>query len=206
MMRADDRYPANHESPSKQNRSRTVILDDIGPALFEKSRRARRVSIRVRASRGVRVAVPWRTSYEEARVFVLARRDWIRRTLARIERARDRCRESLVAAERLDLRSAKALLAGRLDALALEHGYRPGRLSVRRQGTVWGSASASGRIQLNALLAVVPPDLADYVILHELVHTRVGGHGPAFWRELQSRMPDARRRQARLREYALVLF
>jgi predicted metal-dependent hydrolase len=174
--------------------------------LFEKTRRARRISLTVRSSRGVRVAVPWRVSYEEARSVALAKLGWIRRTLAHTERARSRCREAVLAAERLDRRFARAFLAARLDALAREHGYRAGLLSVRCQATVWGSASPSGRIQLNALLAVVPPELADYVILHELVHTRVRGHGRAFWSELESRMPDARRRQARLREYSLALF
>ena len=160
----------------------------------------------MRASRGVRVAVPWRVSFDEARRVALDKLAWIRRTLARLERARGRCRQAVLAAEGLDRRAARAVLAGRLDALAREHGYSPGRLSVRCQGTLWGSASRSGRIQLNAFLAVVPPDLADYVILHELVHTRVRGHGRAFWAELERRMPDARRRQARLREYSLALF
>jgi predicted metal-dependent hydrolase len=160
----------------------------------------------VRASRGVRVAVPWRVSFEEARRIALTKLVWIRRTLARVERARGRCRESVLAAQRLDRKAVRASLAERLSALAREHGYSPGRLSVRRQGTLWGSASRSGRVQLNAFLAVVPPDLADYVILHELVHTRVRGHGRAFWAELEVRMPDARRRQARLREYSLALF
>lgn len=160
----------------------------------------------MRTSRGVRVAVPWRVSFEEARRVALDKLAWIRRTLARLERARGRCRESVVAAEGLDRRTARAVLAGRLDALAREHGFSPGRLSVRCQGTLWGSASRTGRIQLNAFLAVVPPDLYDYVILHELVHTRVRGHGRAFWAELERRMPDARRRQFRLREYSLALF
>jgi predicted metal-dependent hydrolase len=185
---------------------RVLSLPSVGPVLFVKSRRARRISISVRASRGVRVAVPWRVSFEEARRVSLGKLVWMRRTLARLERARDRCREAVEAAGRLDRRSARACLAARLEALAGEHGYRPGRLSVRGQGTLWGSASRTGRIQLNALLAAVPPDLADYVILHELVHTRVRGHGPAFWTELERRMPDARRRQARLREYSLALF
>lgn len=186
--------------------SRTFILDGVGPVVFEKTRRARRISLTVRASRGVRVAVPWRVSYDEARSVAVAKLSWIRRTLAHVERARRRCREAVLSAENLDRRSAKAYLAERLDSLAREHGYRPGRLSVRRQGTVWGSASRSGRIQLNALLAAVPPDLADYVILHELVHTRVRGHGRKFWAELESHMPDARRRQSCLREYSLALF
>ncbi len=186
--------------------SRTFTLDGVGPVLFEKARRARRITLTIRASRGVRVAVPWRVSFDEARGFVITKLGWIRRTLARVERARCRCRDSILAAESLDRRSARAYLTAHLDALAREHGYSPGRLSVRCQGTLWGSASPSGRIQLNALLAAVPPELADYVILHELVHTRVRGHGRAFWAELESRMPDARRRQSRLREYSLALF
>jgi predicted metal-dependent hydrolase len=139
----------------------------------------------VRSSRGVRVAVPWRIPFEKARQIALTKLAWIRRALTRVERARQ---------------------PSRLDPVARTHGSRPGRLSVRRQGTLWGSASRTGRIQLNVLLAVVPPDLADYVILHELVHTRVRGHGRHFWGELERRMPDARRRQARLREYSLALF
>jgi predicted metal-dependent hydrolase len=177
----------------------------VGPVLFEKTRRARRISLTVRSSRGVRVAVPWRVSFEAARRVALSKLAWIRRAQARVERAR-RCREAVAAAEGLDRRDARDLLAVRLEALARAHGYSPGPLSVRRQGTLWGSASRTGRIQLNALLAVVPPDLADYVILHELVHTRVRGHGRGFWGELERCMPDARRRQARLREFSLALF
>jgi len=194
------------EPRATQKRSRTFILDGVGPVLFEKTRRARRISLTVRASRGVRVAIPWRVAFDEARCLALTKLGWIRRTLSHVERARNRCREAVLAAECLDRRFARAYLSGRLDALARDHGYCPGRLSVRCQGTVWGSASPSGRIQLNALLAVVPPDLADYIILHELVHTRVRGHGRAFWAELERRMPDARRRQSRLREYSLALF
>jgi predicted metal-dependent hydrolase len=186
--------------------ARTIEIDGIGPVLFEKSRRARRVGLTVRASRGVRVAVPARVSFEEARRVAVSKLDWVRRTLGRIERARDRCSEAVIAAERLDRRAARAFLAKRLAALAGEHGFTPGRLSVRNQSTLWGSASTTGRIQLNARLAVLPQELSDYVILHELVHTRVRGHGRAFWRELERYVPDIRSRRARLREYSLVLF
>ena len=186
--------------------ARTIEIDGIGPVLFEKSRKAHRIGLTVRASRGVRVAVPARISFEEARRIAVSKLDWVRRTLGRIERARDRCSEAVLAAERLDRRAAHAFLAERLAALAEEHGFAPGRLSVRNQGTLWGSASPSGCIQLNAYLAVLPQELSDYVILHELVHTRVRGHGRAFWRELERHVPDIRGRRTRLREYSLVLF
>ncbi len=186
--------------------SRMMTLDGVGPVLFEKSPRARHISLTARASRGVRVAFPARVSFDEARQVALTRLDWIRRTLSRIEKARDRCRDVVQAAEHLDRRAARARLAGLMAALAEEHGFSPGRLSVRKQGTLWGSASPSGRIQLNACLAVLPLDLAEYVILHELVHTRVRGHGRAFWRELERYVPGLPDRRARLREYSLALF
>ena len=124
--------------PSRGGRPGPIVLDGVGPVLFEKSRRARRISLTVRASRGVRVAVPWRVSFDEARRVALAKLAWIRRTLARLERARGRCREAVVAAEGLDRRAARAVLAGRLDALAREHGFSPGRLSVRVPGHALG--------------------------------------------------------------------
>ncbi|MGA2532673.1 MAG: YgjP-like metallopeptidase domain-containing protein [Candidatus Aminicenantales bacterium] len=184
----------------------TVELEGVGPMLFEKSRRARRVSVTIRSSLGVRVAVPTRVSFEEARRLAAAKRFWIRRTLARVERARGRCREAVLAAGQLDKRSARALLERRLEELAAEHGFICPGLSVRTQSTLWGSASPSGRVQLNAHLAVLPQELADYVIIHELVHTRVRGHGRAFWTELARHVADVRGCRARLREYSLALF
>ncbi len=192
--------------PTAEGPSRTIVLDGVGPVLFMKSRRAHRIGLTVRASRGVRVAVPARVPFEEARRVAVSKREWIRRTLARIGCARDRCREAIAAAERLDRRRARAELNQRLAALAVEHGFTYRALSVRTQGTLWGSASPSGRIQLNAFLTVLPEELSDYVILHELVHTRLRGHDRQFWRELERQCPDARRRQKQLREYSLALF
>ncbi|MCX6574055.1 MAG: M48 family metallopeptidase [Candidatus Aminicenantes bacterium] len=160
----------------------------------------------MRSSRGVRVAVPWRVSFEEARQVTLGKLAWIGRAQARVGEARERCGQAVAAAGRIDRRAARAILAGRLDELARAHGFAPGGLSVRCQSTIWGSASRSGRIQLNVHLAVLPPDLADYVILHELVHTRVRGHGRAFWAELGRLVPDIAARRVRLREYSLALF
>lgn len=184
----------------------TVEIEGVGPVLFEKSRRARRVSVTIRSSLGVRVAVPARVSFDEARRLTTAKRFWIRRTLARVERARGRCREAVIAAGQLDKRAARALLEPRLAELATEHGFTCPGLSVGTQSTLWGSASPSGRVQLNAHLAVLPQELADYVIIHELVHTRVRGHGRAFWTELAQHVSDVRGCRARLREYSLALF
>ena len=67
-----------------------------------------------------------------------------------------------------------------------------GKLSVRGQRTLWGSYSSSGTLSLNYKLLFLPPELVDYVVLHELAHTRHMDHSRAFWRLLDKMIPGAR--------------
>lgn len=55
---------------------------------------------------------------------------------------------------------------------------------MREQRTRWGSCSGKNNISLNVKLVLLPEELIDYVILHELVHTRIHNHGKKFWDEL----------------------
>ena len=75
---------------------------------------------------------------------------------------------------------------------AEEQGMSYRRLSVRGQRTLWGSYSSSGTLSLNYKLLFLPPELVDYVVLHELAHTRHMDHSRAFWRLLDKMIPGAR--------------
>jgi predicted metal-dependent hydrolase len=77
---------------------------------------------------------------------------------------------------------AKAQIAPRLAALAREHGFSFGELSVRVLRTRWGSCSARGRITVNLALLFQRPEVLRYLLLHELAHTRHMNHSPKFWR------------------------
>ena len=90
-------------------------------------------------------------------------------------------------------------------AWALKLKVNPRVVRVQAMRHKWGSCSSAGTVTLASDLLDQDARFQDYVIVHELVHTRVRGHGPAFWAELERRLPDARRRQARLRDYALDL-
>jgi len=95
---------------------------------------------------------------------------------------------------------ARQHLVARLGVLAERHGltgYR--RCTIRGQRTVWGSYSASGTLSLNYKLLFLSPELVDYVLLHELAHTRHLDHSPRFWDLLVRCQPDARARHERLR-------
>lgn len=71
-------------------------------------------------------------------------------------------------------------------------------LIVRRLVKRWGSCSPEGRILMNLDAVKLPVGCIDYLLVHELCHLRIPHHGPAFWRLLDSCMPDWERWRKRL--------
>jgi predicted metal-dependent hydrolase len=84
---------------------------------------------------------------------------------------------------------ARDYLTKRVVELSEKHRLAYGRLFVRSQRTRWGSCSGKRNISLNWRLITAPPDVIDYVILHELVHTRVMDHSQRFWVNLAAICP-----------------
>lgn len=77
--------------------------------------------------------------------------------------------------------------------------YRSVRISSAR--TRWGSCSREGRIAYTFRCVFLPPEIAEYIVLHELCHTRKPNHSAAFWSEVARYMPDYAQRRKRLRRY-----
>lgn len=82
----------------------------------------------------------------------------------------------------------------RIDAAIARHatalGVTPRAVTVRDLRSRWGSASQRGRISLSWRLVLAPPEALETVVIHELAHLRIFGHGPTFWALVASRRPD----------------
>ena len=146
-----------------------------------------------------------RVSFESALDFARQKKGWIRKTLDRIEQMHTRQRPLLPLTSHLDKTQAKEVLVARLTELAKKHGFHFNRVYVRNQKTRWGSCSHKGDISLNMKIMVLSEDMRDYVLLHELVHTKVYNHSPRFWAELNKYVPNAKAKDAHLRWYDLRL-
>jgi predicted metal-dependent hydrolase len=97
-------------------------------------------------------------------------------------------------------RFAKRYLGARIAELALAHGFKFHRLYVRAPWTRWGSCSVKRNISLNWRLIQAPVRVIDYVILHELLHTRMMTHERRFWIQLRAICPDLHQSQEWLEE------
>jgi predicted metal-dependent hydrolase len=86
------------------------------------------------------------------------------------------------------------LARGRIDETIAWHasalGVSPRSVTVRDPRSRWGSASQQGRVSLSWRLVLAPPEALETVVIHELAHLRVFGHGPRFWSLVASRRPD----------------
>jgi predicted metal-dependent hydrolase len=106
-----------------------------------------------------------------------------------------------------DLRElARTELIPRLYELAARHGLTVGAVSIRNQRSRWGSCGRSGHIALNFRLVQMPPDIRDYVLVHELMHLRQQNHGRRFWRFVQMACPNFRDAEQWLRTEGRALF
>lgn len=109
----------------------------------------------------------------------------------------DRWREEIAAAART---AAKAYIPGRVAELAAAWGFSDTGVTITGARTRWGSCSGKNRLSFSLRLAYAEPAAVDYVILHELAHTREHNHSARFWAIIAARMPDYRQRQKELRE------
>ncbi len=186
-------------------KSITLEIDGIGPVLFERSTRARHLGISVKPFSGVRVAVPRRVSFRAAEEFVAHKIEWIKKHQKRMSRLELEHVEFQRNRVNIDKRAARTKLVARLEQLSIEYGFSYNRVYIRNQKTLWGSCSHKNNISLNVRLVELPEELSDYVIIHELVHTRVKSHCARFWDELHRYVPDAKRVDKELRKYRLIV-
>lgn len=102
----------------------------------------------------------------------------------------DRARK---AAEKALKSQAEQLLPLRLAQLAKKHGYTYKEVRIRKLTSRWGSCSSHKIITLSFYLMQLPWPLIDYVLVHELLHTRFMHHGPKFWAEFEQILPGAKK-------------
>jgi len=185
--------------------------------VIRRSPRARRVRLQVTDDGEALITMPLRASDREAAALFENHRDWVARQQAKVEERRIKLatRPSLAAGrvlmingearkvrvgnegerealERQLRKEARAVFKARIKARAAEMDVKPTSLQVRDQKSRWGSASKDGALSLSWRLILCPPEILDYLVVHELAHLRYGGHGKRFWQLVQKHYGDPR--------------
>lgn len=179
------------------------IPDFPAPVLFTKSIRARYLRITIKSGKTVKVTIPPNISYEQAQNFFFTKILWAKKHLFKFNKI-EKIKNAQIELSPVNKSEAKLILTARLEKLAQEHGFNYNRVFIRNQKTRWGSCSHQNNINLNMHLTQLPQELQDYVILHELVHTKVKNHSKKYWAELDKYVGDAKIMDKRLKVYRLT--
>ena len=162
------------------------------------------IAIHITPGGKVEVRCPRRCSRREVEAFVVSKQDWIRRHLEVIARRPEQ--PPLQAEEIRNLaKQAAVILPQKVRHFASQIGVSYGRITIRSQKTRWGSCSAQGNLNFNCLLMLMPQEVQDYVVIHELCHRKHLNHSLEFWETVQQYCPDYQIHKKWLKENGAAL-
>lgn len=155
------------------------------------------ISIQVNADLTVTVRVPRKAPDKDIERIIKEKEPWIRKHIKQIREKNaqyESMRDNQLTNDDIKELADKALayIPGRVEYFAKQMGVTYGRITIRNQKTRWGSCSSKGNLNFNCLLMLTPPEIIDYVVVHELCHRKEMNHSKSFWSEVEKVLPNYR--------------
>lgn len=153
---------------------------------------------------GLVVRAPIRATQRDIDHVIRQHREWIDKHMAKQTQVKAQALQKgmLTRKELRDLSDrARVYIPQRVAYYAPLLGVQPGRITIRKQKTRWGSCSAKGNLNFNCLLMLTPPEVIDSVVVHELCHLLEMNHSSKFYQHVLRVFPDYRKYHAWLRKH-----
>lgn len=167
-------------------------MEELSYSVVRSDRRS--FAVQVMGDGSVIVRAPRRMKDSDIAALVRERSAWIARTRAKVMAAAERSDAPELTHEVIAQLAERAheVIPARVRYFAPLVGVSVGRVTIRNQVSKWGSCSAAGNLNFNCLLMLTPPEVLDYVVVHELCHRRQMNHSTKFWAEVGRVLPDYR--------------
>jgi len=157
--------------------------------------KTKNIRIAIKCNLQITVSFSKHCSLKKAQAFFESKMIWTQNSLQKLTKRleiRQQRQPSFMALDEQELLDRNHYLILRCRQLAQIHNFSMRKIILRRQKTIWGSCSVKNNISLNSNLSFLRNDLIDYVILHELVHTKIKNHSKNFWEESGRVLPNAK--------------
>ena len=163
------------------------------------------VAIQVNSDLSVTVRAPRSVSEKDIEEILKKKEVWISKHIEKMKKTKERfeaepteklTREKVIALAE----EALKVIPARVEYFARVIGVTYGKITIRNQKTRWGSCSSKGNLNFNCLLMLAPPEVLDYVVVHELCHRKQMNHSKAFWSEVEKVLPDYKEARKWLKE------
>ena len=161
------------------------------------------ISIEITKDLSVLVRAPLRMSDKKIAEFVELKSDWIDK---HIELVRERNEKNADVVKFTDVeikelaQKAKEYIPERVAYYAQIMNVSYVRITIRNQVSRWGSCSTKGNLNFTGLLMLTPPEVIDYVVVHELCHLKEMNHSKKFWAEMEKMIPNYKEQKKWLKD------
>ncbi len=163
------------------------------------------IAIQIKEDGRVVVRTPYSMSRVKAEQFIEERRDWILKNQKALKEKQDQKMMITQEMRKAGVEKAMEIFPKRVEYYARLMGISYGRITIREQKTRWGSCSGRGNLNFNWKLTLMPPEILDYVVVHELAHRKEMNHSRDFWKIVEQVLPDYQKRRKRLKELSAEL-
>ena len=180
-------------------------LEDAGREMLITVKRSSRktLGLEVRENGEIFARIPEKLSDRSLKSFIEKERDWIikKSELVKWEREHRQTTNATPVQELTseEIENISQKIVDRVRFYQKKMGVTVGRVAIRNQKTRWGSCSSAGNLNFNWKLVLMPPELLDYVVVHELAHRKEMNHSPRFWAIVEKELPDYCNRREKLK-------
>ncbi len=181
------------------------IIPDV-KFLLKRRRNLKSLRVSVYADGRCVVSAPHFLRDEQVKSFIKTKSAWIVEKLRAFMPFRPMVRRKNSRAEFKKLKEiACSIVQNRLPDLNKNYGFKIGKVTIRNQKSRWGSCSARGNLNFNFKIALLPKELSDYIIVHELCHLSQMNHSPKFWNLVAKVIPNYQELKKRLKAFGAGL-
>lgn len=157
-------------------------------------------AIQINENGDVIVRSPFSVSRRSVEKMLKEKQDWIEKHRKKLMETAQERRVITEQERREGIERAMKVFPERIAYYAGLMGVTYGRVTLREQKTRWGSCSSNGNLNFNWKLVLMPPEILDYVVVHELAHRIEMNHSERFWKIVEEVLPDYRERRKWLKE------
>ena len=157
------------------------------------------LAIQINPDLSVTVRAPMYAPQSDIERILREKEGWIQKHIEKIREQEEKKKETqgesmereYLTNEEIKKLADKALqhIPKRVSYFAKQIDVTYGKITIRNQKTRWGSCSSKGNLNFNCLLMLTPPEVIDYVVVHELCHRKEMNHSEAFWAEVEKILP-----------------
>ena len=171
------------------------IYEDIGEIKYKYSKKAKYIRIVVSNTSQVSVIIPHNQNINDAIDFLNSKKKWIQKNKIRIIQKK----KLKMTLSNVELEKFWDNTKQKMVQLANIHQLNFYKLTFKTLKTRWGSCSQNNTICINNITYYLPDHLQEYIMLHELTHTKIKNHSSIFWEALEKICPNSKIKRKELR-------